>query len=173
MPANGCGLFAVAFCLFLTSFLLFCAAAPLRRLRPTPGWRRLQPLRTGTPVPSAQEALCGTSLATESSAQQPPQKKPAVTILTAGIASTVTTRRDLLARIATPLCEDCRIVYQNFWLAVNSPKSDSRRYNGVGEISARGDELVRRVVLVRGDEECAAEAGTCIVYLDPLAAPTL
>ena len=31
---------------------------------------------------------------------------------------------------------------------------------GVGEISARGDELVCRVVLVRGDEECAAKAGT-------------
>ena len=44
---------------------------------------------------------------------------------------------------------------------------------GVGEISARCDELVRRVVLVGGDEECAAEAGACIVYLDPLAAPTL
>ena len=27
-------------------------------------------------------------------------------------------------------------------------------------VSARGDELVRRVVLVGGDEECAAEAGT-------------
>ena len=27
-------------------------------------------------------------------------------------------------------------------------------------IGARGDELVRRVVLVRGDEECAAKAGT-------------
>ena len=30
----------------------------------------------------------------------------------------------------------------------------------VQHISARGDELVRRVVLVRSDEECAAEAGT-------------
>ena len=28
---------------------------------------------------------------------------------------------------------------------------------GVGEISTRGDELVRRVVLVGGDEESAAE----------------
>ena len=46
-------------------------------------------------------------------------------------------------------------------------------YCGVQHVSARGDELVRRVVLVGGDEECAAEAGTCIVYLDPLAAPTL
>ena len=27
-------------------------------------------------------------------------------------------------------------------------------------VGARGDELVRGVVLVRGDEECAAEAGT-------------
>ena len=27
-------------------------------------------------------------------------------------------------------------------------------------VSARGDELVCRVVLVGGDEECAAEAGT-------------
>ena len=31
---------------------------------------------------------------------------------------------------------------------------------GVGGISARGDELVRGVVLVGGDEESAAEAGT-------------
>ena len=30
----------------------------------------------------------------------------------------------------------------------------------VQHVSARGDELVRRVVLVGGDEECAAEAGT-------------
>ena len=30
---------------------------------------------------------------------------------------------------------------------------------GVGGISARGDELVRGVVLVGGDEETAAEAG--------------
>lgn len=44
---------------------------------------------------------------------------------------------------------------------------------GVGEISARGDELIRRVVLVGGNQQSAAEAGTCIVYLDPLAAPTL
>ena len=43
----------------------------------------------------------------------------------------------------------------------------------VQRVSARSDELVRCVVLVGGDEECAAEAGTCIVYLDPLAAPTL
>ena len=43
----------------------------------------------------------------------------------------------------------------------------------VQHVSARGDELVRGVVLVGGDEETAAEAGTCIVYLDPLAAPTL
>ena len=29
----------------------------------------------------------------------------------------------------------------------------------VQHVSARGDELVRRVVLVGGDEDCAAEAG--------------
>lgn len=44
---------------------------------------------------------------------------------------------------------------------------------GVGGIGARRNELIRDVVLVGGDEETAAEAGTCIVYLDPLAAPTL
>ena len=40
-------------------------------------------------------------------------------------------------------------------------------------IGARGDELVRGVVLVGGNQHSAAEAGTCIVYLDPLASPTL